>query len=150
MIFLFFNPLVLALMNMTPENKEEAENIKKDPLLDIPLTSDMAKEIAKDLAGGNREPEQFTLVIYKEGEKSVPAWNFSFKDKEVLIDATSGELIYVKTKEVFTPLGFVGNPIFIIFTVLISSFIIVYLFKVLMDKYFKKETIPIFYEEEKI
>ena len=151
-IFLFLNSLVLAQENMTPGSKEEAENIAKDFLLDIPITKEVADELTKNLTGSNREPEQSSLILYEDVEKgqSVIAWNFTFKDKEVLIDATSGKLIHVKTKENLTPLKIVGNPAFIIVNVLIFSFIIVYLSKVLMDKYFKKEEIPSFYEEEKV
>jgi hypothetical protein len=148
-IFLFLNPLVLAQVNMTPGSKEEAENIAKDFLLDIPITNEMATELAKNLTNSNKEPEQSNLIVYQNKGKSVLAWNFSFDDKEVLIDATNGKIINVKIKKL-TPLGVVSHPIFITINVIVLSFIIVYLFKILMDKYFKKKEIPIFYEEEQI
>ncbi len=151
-IFLFLINLALAELNMTPKDKEEAERIAKDFLLDIPLTKGVATELAKNLTGTTGEPEKSDLILYQDVEKgiSIPVWNFSFKDKEVLIDATNGKLINVKIKENLTPLKIFGNPTFIIVNVLIFSFIIIYLFKFLMDKYFKKEKIPTFYEEEKV
>jgi len=148
-IFVFLNPLVLAQVNMTPGSKEEAENIAKDFLLDMPITNEKATELAKNLTNTDQEPEQSDIIIYHHKGKSILAWNFSFDDKEVLIDATSGKLINVKMKKL-TLLGVVGNPIFIMISVVIFSFTIIYLFKILMDKYFKKKEIPIFYEEEKI
>ena len=146
-IFLLLIPLVIAQENVTPISKEEAERIAKDFLLDTPIPNQVATELAKDYAGSNENPTESNLVIINsKKEETLIAWNFSFKNKEVLIDATSGKLIRVKIKETFTPLGFFGNPFFIVITVAITSLIIVYLLKVLMDKYFKKNEIPNFYD----
>ncbi|MDI6825583.1 MAG: hypothetical protein QMD36_00060 [Candidatus Aenigmarchaeota archaeon] len=145
-ILLFLNSLVLAQENVTKITREEAERIARDFLLDIPIPSEVATELAKNLTGTEKEPDESSLVLYSKKGEILLAWNFSFKNKEVLIDATSGKLIHVKMK--VAPLGFVGSPIFIIFMIIIGSFVIVYLFKVLMDKYFKKKEIPVFYEEE--
>lgn len=146
-IFLLLIPLVIAQENATPISKEEAERIAKDFLLDTPIPNQVATELAKDYAGSNENPTESNLVIINsKKDETLIAWNFTFKDKEVLLDATSGKLIRVKIREKFTPLGFVGNPFFIVITVAISSLIIVYLLKTLMDKYFKKNEVPNFYD----
>jgi hypothetical protein len=145
-IILFSVSLALAQENITPISREEAEKIARDFLLDIPLPSEVVTEITKNFTGSEEEPYECNLILYHGKEKTLLAWNFSFKDKEVLIDATSGKLIYMKTK--VAPLGFFGSPTFIILIVIVSSFLIIYLFKVLMNKYFRKKEIPIFYEEE--
>jgi hypothetical protein len=76
-----------------------------DPLLDIPPPGKSAIEKAKEWINTDQEPIQSTLGTYQEKNETgeteyILVWNITFgepENKEVLIDAETGEVLSVRS-----------------------------------------------------
>lgn len=85
-----------------PLTEEQIEKVAKDLLLDIPIQETQAIESAKEEIGTYGEPAKSLLGIYTEPNETEGrlVWNMTFDEpdnKEVLVDAVTGEVLSVKT-----------------------------------------------------
>jgi hypothetical protein len=111
------------------------ENLLNDPLRDIPMISEDAIESAQEVIGTTSSPEKSNLQDYAEknetgGETTYLVWNITFgypDNKEVLVDATNGEIISIKSvTKMYGPKNFylISSMAIVILVILIVVFLI--------------------------
>ncbi len=101
-IYLCFLPIrsISAQVSVPSATEEEIGKIKKDLLLDIPISDVRAVERAKQELGVTQDPAGVSLISYTERNESRLAWDITFDDpinKEVLIDVINGNVLSVKS-----------------------------------------------------
>jgi len=96
------------------------------PVFEPPVTEDEATESAKEGIGSNQEPSDVNLQEIPLNEtESKRVWNITFgqpKNKEVIVDATTGEILSIRSISRFDfnkILEFLKNPYSIIVIILI-------------------------------